>query len=185
MSNPLRTRRTAAEWAAAGQVIDITEKLKGFEGLASVVEADLAALDDAKRPVNWRDSSVTTKLKFGFVGADKTVPVVQCEVAATVDAVCQRCLEPFRLPLEVDAKLLLLTLEETVEGYDEYEVWELGDATLQPLDIVEELLIMALPFAAMHAESAACKALTAAVADDNEEMTKPFAALREQMTQKH
>jgi len=184
MSNPLHTRRTAAEWAAVGQVIDITEKLSGFERLESVVEADLAALDDTIRPAGWRDSSVTARLKFGFVGVGDNVPIVRCEVAATVDAVCQRCLEPFRLPLEVDARLLLLALEETVEGYEEYEVWELSETTLQPLDIVEELLIMALPFAAMHGESAACKALSAEVAD-NDEMTKPFAALREQMTQKH
>ena len=184
MGNPLHTRRTAAEWAAVSQVIDITEKLSGFERLESVVEADLAALDDAMRPADWRDSSVTARLKFGFAGAGDNVPKVQCELSATVDAVCQRCLEPFRLPLEVDAELLLLELEETVEGYDEYEVWELSEATLRPLDIVEELLIMALPFSAMHAESTACKALAAEVAD-SEETTKPFAALREQMTQKH
>jgi uncharacterized protein len=184
MGNPLHTRRTAAEWAAVGQVIDITEKLSGFERLESVVEADLAALDDATKPANWRDSSVTARLKFGFVGAGDNVPTVHCELAATVDAVCQRCLEPFRLPLGVDAELLLLELEETVEGYDEYEVWELTETTLRPLDIVEELLIMALPFAAMHAESAACKALSAEVVD-SEEMTKPFAALREQMMRKH
>ena len=184
MGIPLHTRRTAAEWAAVGQVIDITEKLSGFERLESVVEADLAALDDAIRPADWRDSLVTAKLKFGFVGAGDKVPTVQCEVSATVDAVCQRCLQPFRLPLEVDAALLLLELEETVDGYDEYEVWELSEATLRPLDIVEELLIMALPFSAMHAESAACKALSAEVSD-GEEMTTPFAALREQMMQKH
>jgi uncharacterized protein len=184
MGNPLHTRRTAAEWAAVGQVIDITGKLRSFERLESVVEEDLAALDDAIRPADWRDSSVTARLKFGFVGVGDKVPTVQCELLATVDAVCQRCLEPFRLPLEVDAELLLLELEETVEGYDEYEVWELSEATLRPLDIVEELLIMALPFSAMHAESTACKALSAEVAD-REETTKPFAALREQMRQKH
>jgi hypothetical protein len=36
----------------------------------------------------------------------------------------------------------------------------------------------------MHAESKACKALSAAVAG-SKKTTKPFAALREQMTQKH
>ena len=175
MGNPLRLRRTAAEWAAAGQVIDISQKLSGFEQLGAVVEADLAALGD---------STINARLEFGFIDARNSVPMVQCKVSATVDAVCQRCLEAFRLPLEVEAKLLLLGLDETVEGYDEFEVWELTESTLQPLDIVEELLVMSMPFSAMHRESAACKALVAPVAD-SEEMKTPFAALREQMTQEN
>lgn len=181
MSDPLRMRRTAAEWAADGQVIDICQKLSSFEQLGSVVEKDLAALGQDATPPGWRDSTINARLEFGFVDARRSVPMVQCKVSATVDAVCQRCLEAFRLPLEFEARLLLLGLDEIVEGYDEFEVWELTESTLRPLDIVEELLVMSMPFAAMHGESAACKALTASVAD-SEEMTTPFAALREQMT---
>jgi uncharacterized metal-binding protein YceD (DUF177 family) len=182
MGNPLHMRRTAAEWAAAGQVIDISQKLSGFEQLGAVVEEDLAALGEDAIPSGWRDSTINARLEFGFIDVRNSVPMVQCKVSATVDAVCQRCLEAFRLPLEVEAKLLLLGLDETVEGYDEFEVWELTESTLQPLDIVDELLVMSMPFAAMHSDSAACKALEAPVAD-SEEMTTPFAALREQMTQ--
>ena len=184
MGDPLRIRRTAAKWAAAGQVIDVSQKLSGFERLGSVVEEDLAALGEDAIPSGWRDSTINVRLEFGFVDARDSVPMLQCKVSATVDAVCQRCLEVFRLPLEVEAKLLLLGLDETVEGYDEFEVWELTESTLQPLDIVEELLVMSMPFSAMHRESAACKALVAPVAD-SEEMKTPFAALREQMTQEN
>jgi uncharacterized metal-binding protein YceD (DUF177 family) len=184
MSDPLRLRRTAADWAAAGQVIDVVQELKCFERLGSVVEEDLAALGEAAIPPGWRESTINARLEFGFVDERNSVPMVQCEVSATVDAVCQRCLEAFRLPLEVEAKLLLLGLDEAQEGYDELDVWELTESTLQPLDIVEELLVMSMPFSAMHRESAACKALVAPVAD-SEEMKTPFAALREQMTQEN
>ncbi len=54
-------------------------------------------------------------------------------------------------------------------------------ALLQPQDIVEEMLIMALPFSAMHVESAACKALSPVTEDSADDVTTPFAALREQM----
>jgi len=182
MANPLRDRRTAAEWAAAGQVIDIAEKLSCFERLASVVEDDLAALEPAKMPAQWRESVVSGKLEFGFADARRRVPAVACSLAVTVDAVCQRCLEAFRLPLETEAELLLLALEETAEGYEDHEVWELEESTLRPQDIAEELLIMALPLSAMHVDSASCRTLSAA-ADDQEDRTKPFAALRAQMTQ--
>ncbi len=182
MGNPLRDRRTASEWATVGQVIEIAEKLEGFEQLASIVEADLAALEADRMPPNWRDSIVAGRLEFGFVDAQGKVPAVDCELAVTVDAVCQRCLEAFRLALETETKLLLLELDEAADGYDEYEVWELEETTLRPKDIVEELLIMAMPFAAMHVDTAECKALSAE-ADGKEEMTRPFAALRAQMTQ--
>ena len=184
MGNLLRDRRTAAEWAAARQVIEISEKVGSFEQLAAIVDADLAALEADKIPVAWRDSLVSGALEFGFADARQTLPAVDCRIALTVDAVCQRCLAPFRLPLEVEAGLLLLAFEQTAEGYDEYEVWELEEQTLRPLDIVEELLILALPFAAMHVESAACKVLTAE-AEPGEDTTRPFAALREQMTEEH
>jgi len=180
MGNPLRDRHTAAEWAAARQVIEIAEKLSGFERLASIVEADLAALDADKMPLGWRDSIIVGELAFEFADAQRKVPAVRCRLSASVDAVCQRCLQPFRLPLETESSLLLLALDESAEGYEDHEVWEMEENTLRPQDIVEELLVMALPLSARHVDSASCKALSAA-ADEQEEMTKPFAALRAQM----
>jgi uncharacterized metal-binding protein YceD (DUF177 family) len=181
MGNPLRERRSAAEWSAGSQVIEITEKIGNFEQLAAIVEADLAALDADKIPAGWRNALVTGQMKFGFADAQQTLPMVKCRVAVTVDAVCQRCLEAFRLPLETEADLLLLALEQDADGYDEYEVWELEERLLQPQDIVEEMLIMALPFSAMHVESAACKALSPVTAESADDVRTPFAALREQM----
>jgi len=182
MANPLRDRRTAADWAAAGQVIEIAEKLSGFEQLASIVESDLAALGPAKIPAHWRDSAIAGTLEFGFADKRRQVPMVLCRVTASVDAVCQRCLEAFKLPLEIEASLLLLALEDSAEGYEDHEVWELEETDLRPLDIVEELLVMALPFSALHVDVASCKALFAEPAEQ-EDRTKPFAALRAQMTQ--
>ena len=183
MANPLRERRSAAEWSAGSQIIEIAEKIGNFEQLAAIVEADLAALDADKMPANWRDAEVSGRLEFGFADAQRLLPTVACRVQVTVDAVCQRCLEAFRLPLQTESDLLLLGLEQDVDGYDDYEVWELEETLLLPQDIVEEMLIMALPFSAMHTESTACKALGPGPAAGNEEMTTPFAALREQMAQ--
>ena len=181
MGNPLHERRPAAEWAAGAQIIEIVGKISDFEQLAAIIEADLAALDVARIRGGWRDSAVSGRLEFGFADARRTLPTVACRAGAVVDAVCQRCLEPFRLPLDVGAALLRLEFEESVEGYDEYEVWELEEPLLRPRDIVEEMLIMALPFSAMHTESSACRALAPAEEAGAEEMTTPFAALREQM----
>ena len=79
--------------------------------------------------------------------------------------------------------MLLLGLEQDADGFDELEVWELNETLLQPQDIVEELLIMALPFSAMHVDSTSCKALSPQAEESAEEMRTPFAALRDQMAQ--
>ena len=183
MGNPLRERRTAADWAAGSQVIEIADKIGDFGELSAIVEADLAALDAAKIPADWRDTVVEGRLEFGFADAQQMLPTVTCRARVTVDAVCQRCLEPFRMPLEAEGELLLLAFDQNADGFDDFEVWELEEDQLRPQDIVEELLIMALPFSAMHTESAACKALSTEEDDSAEEMTTPFAGLREQMAQ--
>ena len=183
MGNPLRERRTAADLAAGAQAIEIAEKVGDFEQLSAIIEADLAALDADRMPTDWRDSAVTGSLEFGFADAQQLLPKVNCRVGATVDAVCQRCIEPFRLPLEVEADLLLLRLEQDADGFDELEVWELEETLFRPQEIVEELLIMALPFSAMHVDSTSCKALSTVAEESAEKMTTPFAALRDQMAQ--
>jgi uncharacterized metal-binding protein YceD (DUF177 family) len=182
MGNPLQDRRTAAELASVGQVIEIADKISSFESLVAVVEADLAALEPEKQPPGWRDSAVTGELQFGFVDSASKLPMVSGNATASVGAVCQRCLQPFQLRLEIEPRLLLLGSDETADGYDEFEVWELEEQMMRPQDVVEELFIMAMPLSATHDNTTDCKVLTSN-GGDAEELVKPFAALRAQMTQ--
>lgn len=182
MGNPLKIRRTVAEWAAARERIEFNEKIGEFGQLAAIVEADLAVLGPTGIPAGWRDAAVTGTLQFGYVDGNASVPEVDCRAFAELDAVCQRCLLPFRLELEVGSRLVLLEMDQAIDGYDEFEVWELEETVVRPHDIVEELLVMAMPYSAMHTESAACRALSSRQAG-GEKMTRPFAALREQMAE--
>jgi uncharacterized protein len=185
MGNPLQDSRTAADLASVGQVIEIANKIGSFERLADIIEADLSALDPDKVPSGWRESVVLGEIQFGYADAEGRLPAVSGSATVTVSAVCQRCLEPFQLQLTIEPKLLLLTSDEVADGYAEFEVWELEAEIFRPQDIIEELLIMALPFAAMHDNMADCKALSPSntEGDSGEELRRPFAALRAQMTQ--
>lgn len=186
MSNPLRDRRPVTELAAIGQAIEFAEQISTFKGLAAILEADLAALDPEKIPSAWRESSVSGWLQFGFADAGGSVPRLAGSADATVAAVCQRCLEPFELKICVEPELLLLGVDEAAEGFEELEVWELDEQAVRPQDIIEELLIMAMPFSAMHDNMAECNALLSAdsSADEGvEKMLNPFANLRSQMKQ--
>ena len=180
MRNPLRERRSPSEWAASGQVIEIADKIGNFERLAEIVGKDLDTLDAEKRPENWRNAPLTGHISFGFADAQQRVPALEGSLQTTVDAVCQRCLQPFRLPLAVELKLLFTVGPDDFVATGGYEVWELDEDRLCPFDLVEEALVMAMPLAALHADDPAC------AGPDREGMreastTRPFASLRAQM----
>ena len=184
MRNLLRVRRTPSELAVSGQVIEINEKIHDLERLAEILAADLRVLEPDRLPAAWRDSRVTGRLSFGFVDAQNKVPALDGRVAVTIDAVCQRCLEPFRLPLEARLRLVFATDQPVTGGAGEYEVWELSEATLRPVDVVEEALIMALPLAAMHEKDAACQGPEKTAAESAAGI-RPFAELKSQMDTKN
>ena len=176
MGNPLRERHTPAELAAIGQVIEIAEKISNFERLAASVEADLVALDPDKIPSGWRETSVDGELRFGFAGG---LPAMDGEAGVEVYAVCQRCLEPMKLALQTEFRLLLAEGE-----LDDYEVWELEERTFRPIDVVDEALVMAIPITVLHADSKQCRPMKADK-EAVEEKTRPFAALRAQMDEEN
>jgi uncharacterized metal-binding protein YceD (DUF177 family) len=182
MGNPLRVRRPIAELAAKGQVIEIADKIGNFERLAGIVEADLATLDPDKVPRDWRDAAVTGHLEFGFADAQQQVPSLVGDVTVTVDAVCQRCLEPFRLPLTAELRLLPTTASQGLSEGAGFEPWELDDDRVCPADIVEEVLLMAMPLSAMHDTAVACREYEPA-GGEVERTVRPFAALKDRMDQ--
>lgn len=180
MGNPLRVRRPVAELAARGQVIEIAEKIGSFERLAGIVEADLATLDPDKIRRGWRDTLVTGRLEFGFADAQMQVASLEGEVAVTIDAVCQRCLEPFRYTLSAGLRLLPTTAGQGAAAVTDFELWELDDARICPAEIVEEVLIMAMPLSAMHEDAEVCGGYEPAD-EQLEQTTTPFAGLRAQL----
>jgi uncharacterized protein len=182
MGNPLRDRRTPREFAASGQTIDFEGKISDFERLAEIVEADLAALDAEKIPRNWRDRRVAGHLSFGFADAQQGLPTLEGSVAATVDAVCQRCLEPMELALSAELKLLFASDPAQATDDSGFEVWELDEETLCPLEVVDEVLAMAVPLAVLHENDESCRR-PAEAAEQGRDTIRPFAALKAQMEQ--
>lgn len=180
MGNPLRDLSTPSELAAAGQLIEIAEKISNFEQLERILEADLLALDPDKLPPNWRDSAIVGKLSFSVLDALGGLAALDGRVAVTVDMVCQRCLQPVRIPLAAELRFVFADAQPAEREYGDYEVWDLQGETLRPVDLVEEALVMVMPLAATHVESADCSPLHV-VEDGMEETTRPFAALKTQM----
>ena len=183
MDNQLRDPRTPSDLAASGQIIEFSEKISNFEQLAAIVESDLDTLDPDKLPSNWRDATVFGQLTFGFADAHSGLPVMRGEAEVTIDAVCQRCLQPFRVPLAADLRLVFgKDAARRVED-EGYEVWELEEGKLRPLDLVAEALVMAMPISAMHDDDATCRG-PEMIAEDLGKRMRPFAGLKSQMEKK-
>src|SRR5262245_7047700 len=88
---------------------------------------------------------------------------------ALVELVCQRCLEPFRHELEETVNVVLAgsdSLPATVpEGL---EPFELEDGRLQPAQLIEDELIVALPLVPKHARVDDCGSLARELAGQGE-----------------
>jgi len=90
------------------------------------------------------------------------------------------------LRLDEELKLLLVVPGESAGipgAADEYETWELDEATVRPLDILEEALIMAMPLSALHAPGEGCDApADTEPAISEGETNRPFAGLRSRIS---
>lgn len=184
MANPLSDRVQPKELATRGQCIEFKGKVSDFERLAEIVEADLAALSAELRPRGWRAAPVAIRLEFAWAGGPQQIPAINGRIIAKIPAVCQRCLEAFELELDSSVRMLLAGPDaEPGETPDlaEFEVWELDEETLRPLDIVEESLVMAMPLAPTHDFDESCVALANELVESGPDTARPFADLKSRM----
>ena len=184
MANPLTDRTRPAQLAASGQVIETQGKLSEFPLLSDAVEADLAGLARAARPKKWRHAPIDIRLAFGWADARRQLPALEGQISARIDAVCQRCLEPFELSLSAQLKLLLPVPDGEATAFEEFEIWETAEDTVRPLDIVDEALIMAMPLSPAHGDSTKCGSLAKQFQSAVADTVRPFADLRSQMRDK-
>lgn len=179
MGDPLRDRRPPRDFAQDQQVVEISNEIGDFSRLIDVVNADLSALDSGKIPADWQKLRVAGRLKFGLAAAGDNAAELNLSLEATVPAICQRCLRLFEMPLKTSLALLLSGPGDETDEQQGFEIWELDDDVVSPIEIADEALVMAMPLAAMHEDNEDCVAVAAtAVA---EKTTTPFANLREQM----
>jgi len=146
--------------------------LRDLESLANrgVTLGGELALTELTRVVDLLHSavgSVRAALEFrqrrdGWIG-------VELDLKASVELVCQRCLEPFRHDLAervdvvmADAKALPATVP------DGFEPFELEEGRLQPAQLIEDELIVAIPLVPKHAREEDCGSLARYSAERSE-----------------
>lgn len=124
------------------------------------------------------DDFVRVRMNF-HAGAKKLV-LIGGNIDARLTLQCQRCLEPVSVPVRSEFRLALSDMpgeEEIPRGFEPLE--EVGEGIV-PADIVEEELLLALPFAATHASPSDCGELASRVSEAKPAATSkhPFAVLK-------
>ena len=137
--------------------------------------ADLALLGRISEPYRNRG---TVEAALSFQRTD-TPGVFRLSgvIACTIDATCQRCLEPVTLSLEspVDVGVVERTGDVPPEAVvDDFIV--LDGAPLNVLTVVEDELLLALPFAPRHPPDS-CSAAAVSGAPPETADENPFAVL--------
>lgn len=141
----------------------------------------LAALTRLAPTLHTVEGEVAVEMSGSKAGRVRTL---HGRIVTTLSLVCQRCLEPMTVPIDVQFQLGLVTTEEQVERLPEgLEPLLIAEPTLRLAEVIEDELVLALPIVALHPEGSACAARVpaamAAVQEpvEPEPRKNPFAAL--------
>jgi uncharacterized protein len=135
----------------------------------------LAALPRLVAELDRTDGVVSVAL---VAGVDRQgVRFIGGAVRTEVELVCQRCLGPLRLALDVTVGLGLVHDEAEVDRLpEEYEPLLVPEGIIHVADLVEDELLLALPRIPRHDDVRDCEA-NGYRAPDRVEQDQPFASL--------
>mgnify|MGYP000573662146 CR=1 FL=1 len=106
---------------------------------------------------------------------------IKGELRAVLTMRCQRCMQTFEQELNCNFKVSPVPNDEAAKGLSVvYEPVVVFDAKLDPAELIEDELILALPIVAMHdIEDVACKNATELLADKAQNLVNPFQVLQD------
>jgi uncharacterized protein len=139
----MRPRKTfnAFELARDGGSLEGTFDVADLERLADRVA-------EGSSQVSWRIAG--TRDEAGR-------PALEIAIEGEVPVTCQRCLSDFAYPVDHRTLAVLARSESEADALDEASDHEVvvADRPLDPAQLVEDELLLTLPFAPMHEEACA------------------------------
>lgn len=162
-ADPLPKQVDVRRLISAGTSLVAAEPVGHFPRLREMVESD--------------EGCVEISLRF-FVD-EQGLRRIDGHVAATLQVPCQRCLQPMALPIDSGFGVAVVWSDEDAarvpRDLDSYVV---GDEPQDLRDLIEDELIISVPYVSYH-EEADCSAAPAAAADPApaERKVNPFTVL--------
>jgi uncharacterized protein len=114
-------------------------------------------------------------------------PTLKLEVSGLLHLRCQRCLGPLDYPLRLANSLLLANAAQAASGaLDEDELeWIEASAELDVASLVEDEIILSLPYAPRHEEGHCHAAAGATASDTGRAVFAALAILKEKQHKEH
>lgn len=143
----------------SSQAFDAFRAAERHESRTGTVDArelarveDRLAYDDDASGAAEAPSEVTWTIEGGKSAAGR--PALKLVLSGTLPLICQRCLQLLEWPLAHQSEILLARNETEMAALDEASEQEvlLAAAPLEPAELVEDELVLTIPFVARHAE---------------------------------
>lgn len=123
------------------------------------------------------EGDVQVELSFGE--DEEGTLCVRGEVRATLELICQRCLQPVQILVNPAVSLALVSAGETDKVDRQFEPLTADNQAVRVADLVEDELILALPLVPMHDHTQCAIPQRYGVPDgaESEESDNPFSVL--------
>ena len=177
------TRSMPNGWSKARDLAKLAEMRAQFE-----FEIPLGDLPGIPEEFSVADGPVQLWLQFG---REQGLAVAHIRLSAVLKPLCQRCLNPMRLPIAADSRLVVVDSEAQAAAVpEEFETFLASDGHCSLAALGAEELLLSLPIVPRHgsgercevsgasADAAGAAALVAEVMKPVEETQRPFADLR-------
>ena len=121
-------------------------------GLKLEGQLPLAEMPRLAKSLHSNDGVVTVKMAFDI--DEIGTPYMHGEFKTSVSVICERCMQPMTLDLDVDCLLAMIIGERKSEGLaEQYDPWVLENSDPVLLSaIIEDELILSLPLVPRHDE---------------------------------
>ncbi|HJU08938.1 MAG TPA: YceD family protein [Rhodanobacteraceae bacterium] len=162
---------TLPERVDAGRMVAARREFRGSLPVSSLRRLSAAIKDDR--------GEVVYELEFGREPLG--IPYLAVRAQARLSLECQRTLEFFEHPLDVDVRLGLIEHERDEAGLPAgYEPLLLENGALQPAQVIEDELLLALPaFPVKPGSEAVSEEANETARDVPSRVDNPFAILRD------
>lgn len=99
------------------------------------------------------DATAKLQVELAFAINEEKKKVVTGRACGDLTLVCQRCLDPVKLPIEANVSLAVVWDEDEADSLPSYlEPWIHGEGAADLYEMIEEEMLLSLPAVAYHEE---------------------------------
>lgn len=163
------------QWQQPLDIAQLIRKGVTLEGEAHISQMQAGGRSSRLHDVVLNDPLV--RFEFCFKRNEAGHRLIEGKVEASVDLVCQRCLEPVSQQIQAEVALGVVKAEQQAgELPDAVEPLLLDESPIWLVDLIEDEILLALPVVARHAHACVAEHREYDAADA---VANPFAALRD------